>query len=123
VVGLGFAIMVVPTTIAALTGVPAAQTGVASALLNVSLQVGGALGVAVLSTVATMRTNAQLAAGQAGDTALVDGFTLAFVITAALMVLTAVLTIALFREQGRGEVVNVMELQKAELDTWEAPRS
>jgi EmrB/QacA subfamily drug resistance transporter len=124
VVGLGFAIMVVPATIAALTGVPAAQAGVASALLNVSLQVGGALGVAVLSSIAATRTSARLNAGRAGDAALVDGFTLAFLVAAALMVLTAVVALALFREQGRGEALDVMELQKkAEFATWEERRS
>lgn len=110
VVALGFAIMVVPTTIAALTGVPAAHTGVASALLNVSLQLGGALGVAVLSTAATTRTTGQLQAGQPPDVALVDGFGLAFGIASAVMVLTAVLTVLLFGEQGRGQKVDVAEI-------------
>ena len=97
VVGLGFAIMVVPTMIAALTGVPAAHTGVASALLNVSLQLGGALGVAVLSTAATTR---QLRAGQPTDVPLVDGFGLAFGIASAVMVFAAVLAALLFGELG-----------------------
>jgi EmrB/QacA subfamily drug resistance transporter len=117
VVGLGFAIMVVPTTIAALTGVAASHAGVASALLNVSLQVGGALGVAVLSAVATVRTSDRLRGGHGAEAALIDGFVLAFVLASVLMVLTAVLTIILFREQGRGDRVDVMELQRAGLDT------
>lgn len=102
--------MVVPTTIAALTGVPAAHTGVASALLNVSLQLGGGLGVAVLSTAATTRITGQLQAGQPPDVALVDGFGLAFGIASAVMVLTAVLTVLLFGEQGRGQKVDVAEI-------------
>jgi EmrB/QacA subfamily drug resistance transporter len=112
VVGLGFAIMVVPSTIAALTGVPSAHTGVASALLNVSLQVGGALGLAVLSTVATTET-----AGRVDPAALVDGFVVAFVAAAVLMVVTAVVALAMFRDEGRGETVDVMALQKAGLDS------
>jgi EmrB/QacA subfamily drug resistance transporter len=114
VTAVGFAIMVVPSTIAALTGVPAAHTGVASALLNVSLQVGGALGLAALSSVATSRS-----AGRPGPVALVDGFVLAFAVAAVLLILTAVLALALFRGEGRGERVNVMDLQKAELDPGE----
>jgi hypothetical protein len=102
--------MVVPSRIAALTGIPPAHTGVASALLNVSLQVGGAPGLAVLSTVATSRT-----AGRPGAGPLVDGFVLAFAAAALLLVLTAVMSLALFRDEGRGQQVNVMDLQKAQL--------
>jgi EmrB/QacA subfamily drug resistance transporter len=97
VVGIGFAIMVVPSTIAALTGVPSAHTGVASALLNVSLQVGGALGLAALSTVAGSRATA-------------------FVAAAGLMGATAIVALAMFRDEGRGRTVDVIALQKAELD-------
>jgi EmrB/QacA subfamily drug resistance transporter len=114
VVGLGFAIMVVPTTIAALTGVPAAHAGVASALLNVSLQVGGALGLAALSTAATARTTSQLQAGRPADAALVDGFALAFGIASAVMVLTAVVAVLLVGEQGRGQKVDLAELTQRE---------
>ncbi|SEP53562.1 MFS transporter [Amycolatopsis saalfeldensis] len=112
VVALGFAIMVVPSTVAALTGVPQAHTGIASAMLNVSLQVGGALGLAALSTVATSKT-----AGRAGSEALVDGFVFAFIAAAALMVVTAIVALFLFREDGRGGKVDVIALQKAELDS------
>jgi EmrB/QacA subfamily drug resistance transporter len=111
VAGIGFAIMVVPSTIAALTGVPPAHTGVASALLNVSLQVGGALGLAALSTVAGTQT-----AGRIGEEALVDGFVVAFAVAAALMVATATVAIALFRDEGRGQKVDLIALQQAELD-------
>jgi EmrB/QacA subfamily drug resistance transporter len=112
VVALGFAIMVVPSTIAALTGVPPAHTGIASALLNVSLQVGGALGLAVLSTVAGSET-----AGRVGEQALINGFVVAFVAAAALMVVTAIVAIAMFRDEGRGQKLDVIGLQKAELDS------
>jgi EmrB/QacA subfamily drug resistance transporter len=97
VVGAGFAIMVVPSTIAALTGVPAADTGVASALLNVSLQVGGALGLAAFSAAA-----GSLTAALAG--------------AAALMVATGMVAVTMFREEGRGAKVDVMALQQTELD-------
>ncbi|WP_345694456.1 MFS transporter [Nonomuraea thailandensis] len=110
VVSIGFAVMVVPTTIAALTEVAKAHSGIASALLNVSLQLGGALGLAVLSTAATTRNLSQ--AGTHPDTALVEGYAFAFALASALMAVTAVLAMVFFREQGRGQQVNVAELQK-----------
>src|ERR671927_95920 len=53
-VGIGFAF--VPISIAALAGVEAAEAGLASGLINTSQQIGGALGIAALSTIATSRT-------------------------------------------------------------------
>src|SRR5439155_10204746 len=77
-VGLGFSF--VPISIAALAGVPAAEAGLASGLINTSQQIGGALGIAALSTIASSRTDAKTAAGVALHPALVDGFTLAFIV-------------------------------------------
>lgn len=56
VMSVGLGMTFVPMTIAAVTGVPPEEAGLASGLLNTSQQVGGALGLAVLSTVATNRT-------------------------------------------------------------------
>src|SRR2546423_15048738 len=61
-VGLGFSL--VPATIAAVQGVPAAESGLASGVLNTSRLVGGALGLAVLSTLATSVTDNPPAAGR-----------------------------------------------------------
>jgi EmrB/QacA subfamily drug resistance transporter len=77
-VGIGFAF--VPISIAALAGVQPAEAGLASGLINTSQQIGGALGIAILSTIATTRTSDKLAAGTALHPALVDGFTLAFLV-------------------------------------------
>src|SRR6267154_1448952 len=62
-VGLGFSF--VPISIAALAGVRAAEAGLASGLFNTTQQIGGALGIAVLSTIATSRTGSAIAAGTA----------------------------------------------------------
>ena len=61
-VGLGLAF--VPVTIAAVTGTKPAEAGLASGLINTSQQVGGALGLAVLATISTGRTNDVFAAGE-----------------------------------------------------------
>src|SRR2546422_7778488 len=59
--GLGFGF--VTSTIAAVSGVNAREQGLASGLINTSQQIGGALGLAVLSTLATSRTNHAIASG------------------------------------------------------------
>src|SRR5437763_1523915 len=76
-VGLGFSF--VPISIAALAGVQPAEAGLASGLINTSQQIGGALGIAALSTIASSWTDNAVATGTALPSALVDGFTAAFV--------------------------------------------
>jgi EmrB/QacA subfamily drug resistance transporter len=77
--GLALGFSFVPISIAALAGVQPVEAGLASGLINTSQQIGGALGIAALSTIATTRTSDALAAGSAVDPALVHGFTAAFV--------------------------------------------
>jgi EmrB/QacA subfamily drug resistance transporter len=78
-IGVGIGFSFVPISIAALAGVQPAEAGLASGLINTSQQVGGALGIAALSTIATSQTSDAVASGAALDAALVDGFTAAFV--------------------------------------------
>ena len=76
-VGLGFSF--VPISIAALAGVQASEAGLASGLLNTSQQIGGALGIAALSAIATSTTTSDLKDGTAPALALTNGFQSAFV--------------------------------------------
>jgi MFS family permease len=92
-VGLGFSL--VPATIAAVQGVPAAESGLASGMLNTSRLVGGALGLAVLSTLATSRTNSKLTEGVATLQAHTDGYQLAFAVGAILCLLGAIAAVTL----------------------------
>jgi MFS family permease len=97
-VGLGFSF--VTTTIAAVAGVEEREAGLASGLINTSQQVGGALGLAVLATVATSRTEDVLAQGGgpgALPNALTEGFQSAFLGGAAFAVLGMVLALTLIR--------------------------
>jgi MFS family permease len=75
-VGLGFSF--VPVSIAALAGVTGKDAGLASGLINTSQQIGGALGLAILTTIATTHTESLLAEGEPAPNALTEGFSLAF---------------------------------------------
>ncbi|HEX6117214.1 MAG TPA: MFS transporter, partial [Solirubrobacterales bacterium] len=97
--GLGFAF--VTTTIAAMSGVKSHESGLASGLINTSQQIGGALGLAVLATLATTRTD-DLIASSGGDpaampNALNEGFQAAFLGGSAIAALGLVLTLVLIR--------------------------
>jgi hypothetical protein len=73
----------VPITLIATTGLAAEDAGLSSGLFNTSQQVGGALGLAVLSSLAATRTSHSVGVSHAA--ALVDGFQLAFLVGAGLM--------------------------------------
>ena len=77
-IGLGVGFSFVPISIAALAGVRPEDAGLAAGLLNTSQQVGGAVGIAVLASVAMASTRDSLAAGTAQAGALTDGFISAF---------------------------------------------
>jgi EmrB/QacA subfamily drug resistance transporter len=94
-VGLGFGF--VTTTIAAVSGVKEREQGLASGLINTSQQIGGALGLAVLSTIATTRTHNALATGASVPHALTDGFQTAFLGGSAIAALGFVATLVLIR--------------------------
>ena len=66
------------TTIAAVSGVEEEESGLASGLINTSQQVGGALGLAILSTIATSHTEGLVESGHGLKPALTDGFQIAF---------------------------------------------
>jgi len=94
--GLGFSF--VTTTIAAVSGVQETEAGLASGLINTSQQIGGALGLAVLSTIATSRAlDLTPAGGQPDAAALTEGFQTAFLGGAGFAALGFVLTLLLIR--------------------------
>jgi MFS family permease len=96
-VGLGFSF--VPVSIAALAGVPPREAGLASGLINTSQQIGGALGVAILTTVSTTTTSDELASGTPEAEALVDGFSVAFWVAAAFAAAAVVATLLTLRRE------------------------
>jgi EmrB/QacA subfamily drug resistance transporter len=95
--GLGIGFSFVPISIAALAGVQPAEAGLASGLFNTSQQIGGALGIAALSTIASSQTDSAVAAGTAIPEALVDGFTAAFLAGAGIAAVGIVAALTLIR--------------------------
>jgi EmrB/QacA subfamily drug resistance transporter len=97
VAGAGTAFAFIPISIAALAGVSEHQAGLASGLLNTSQQLGGAIGIAIASSVAVSHTNALLHAGNAAPAALTGGFQQAFWVLGAIALLAVPAIFALVR--------------------------
>jgi EmrB/QacA subfamily drug resistance transporter len=91
---LGFGMAFVPLTMSAVAGVSRAEAGIASGVFQTSRQVGGAVGLAVLATIAATRTKAVLATGPvthgAVRSALTAGYTRAFMVAAIAAAIAAV---------------------------------
>jgi MFS family permease len=96
-VGVGMAFSFIPMSIAALAGVAPDEAGLASGLINTSQQVGGALGVAIASTVAFTHANSLIKAGHDAASAQTSGFALGFWVIAGLSAAAVVATLALVR--------------------------
>jgi len=96
-VGLGFSF--VPVSIAALAGVTPREAGLASGLINTSQQIGGALGVAILTTVATTRFEGLVADGRDPAAAATGGYSLAFWVGVGFAVASLAATLLLLRRR------------------------
>jgi EmrB/QacA subfamily drug resistance transporter len=97
VAGAGTAFAFVPISIAGLAGVAEHEAGLASGLLNTSQQLGGAIGVAIASTVAATHLGTLLSQGKALDVALTSGFQWALWVCGSIGLLALPVTAALFR--------------------------
>ncbi len=102
--GLGAGLAFPALMTLAMSGATQSDAGLASGLVNTTVQVGGAIGLAVLATLATERTDSLLADGVSNASALNSGYHLAFLIGAALIGLAVVAAIAILRpEPAAGE--------------------
>ena len=106
--GIGLALTFVPMTIAGLTGVASSDAGVASGLINTSRQIGGAVGLAAVSTIA-ITASSGAADGSGAGAALTHGFQVSFAVLAGLAILGAALVAAFIEpRRPRGADVTVL---------------
>jgi EmrB/QacA subfamily drug resistance transporter len=105
VTGAGTAFAFIPISIAALAGVKEHQAGLASGLLNTSQQLGGAIGIAIASSVAVSHTKALLHAGSTAPAALTGGFQHALWVLGAIGLLAVPAIYALVRRDELSDAV------------------
>jgi MFS family permease len=119
VIGLGIGPAFATATIAALAGVPERESGVASGLSNTAFQIGIALGVAIVTTVAVSRSEDYLAANEGANplVVLTEGFQSAFLACVVLAAIGVALALALL---GRPRDV---PQERVELDVLAARRA
>jgi EmrB/QacA subfamily drug resistance transporter len=98
-VGVGIAFAFVPVSIAALAGVAEPEAGLASGLINTSQQIGGAIGVAVASTVFTSHFNTLVREGKSVPAALTSGYAWAFWALAAFGVAAFIVSLTSIRRE------------------------
>jgi EmrB/QacA subfamily drug resistance transporter len=122
-IGLGAGTAFAPLLSIAMADVPVADAGLGSGIVNVSMQMASALGLAVLSAIATGRTHQLESAGQATVVALTDGYRLAFLISAVLVGLgTVVAVVALDKSPARpGGTAEEVHLAEEELSAASEP--
>jgi EmrB/QacA subfamily drug resistance transporter len=115
--GVGLALAFIPISIGGLTGVRPSDAGIASGLINTSQQIGGAIGVAAATTIATTFTSRYLdshpGAAPLGGPALTHGFQIAFYALAAVAALGAVLAAVLVEPRAAAPKAEVVEIPAA----------
>jgi EmrB/QacA subfamily drug resistance transporter len=114
VAGAGTAFAFIPISIAALAGVSEDRAGLASGLLNTSQQLGGAIGIAIASSVAASHTQAQLHAGDAVPAALTGGFQTAFWVLGAIALLALPAIFALVGREELSDAVSKTTMRDAQ---------
>jgi MFS family permease len=108
--GLGAGLAFPSLMTLAMSGAGPTDSGLASGLVNTSVQVGGALGLAVLATLATERTDSLRADGDSVASALNSGYHLAYVIGAALVAVAVVIAVQVLRAAPAPEHAHASEL-------------
>jgi EmrB/QacA subfamily drug resistance transporter len=109
--GLSGGLSMLPLLTTAMSDVPERDAGLASGIVNVSMQVSAALGIAILGTLATDHTRGLVAAGASRASALTDGYHLAFTVGAGSAAVGALVALLVVRPQRPREEVGVVEAE------------
>jgi EmrB/QacA subfamily drug resistance transporter len=115
-IGIGAGLSFPSVMTLAMTGVRPEEAGLASGLVNTTLQVGGALGLAVLATLSTNRTSTLEAGGHGVHDALTSGYQLAFIVGAALVAVGLVVALTVIRSgnpAGEAAAIDAAEAEPA----------
>jgi len=119
--GLGAGMSIMPLLSISMSEVPIADAGLASGFGNVTLQVGAALGLAVLGSISTAQTKALIVQGDPLSVALSGGFRLAFVLAATSVVVGLGLVLMLLRSSdGGSRRSEPVRAERVEFDEAEA---
>jgi MFS family permease len=97
-VGMGSAFAFIPISIAALAGVAEDEAGLASGLIYTSQELGGALGIAIASSIAASHYNTLIRGGDSVNAALTGGFHSALYVSGAIALLAVPVTFLLIRK-------------------------
>jgi MFS transporter len=116
-IGLGIGSAFMPLLTIAMADVPATDAGLGSGITNVSQQVAGALGLAVLGTIATNLTNSLRAQHHALASSLVSGYHVAFAIGAASVAIGILIALAVLRTPGAPEIESAPAAEPTRLTT------
>ena len=103
-VGIALPCTFIPVSIAALAGVGPAEAGLASGLINTAQQIGGAIGVAVVSSVSFTHFNTLVREGTPAPYALTSGFQWAFWVMVGVAVAGILATLFLIRREELADV-------------------
>ena len=113
-VGFGAGNTFMPLLTIALAEVPTEDAGLASGMVNVSMQLSAALGLAVLGSVSSGRTALLLAQGVSPTTSLIDGFQLAFIVAGVCVAIGLVVSQVILRS-ATPKAEAVVELER---ESW-----
>ena len=102
-IGLGAGLAFPSLMTLAMSGATPQDSGLASGLVNTSVQVGGAIGLAVLATLASERSDSALAQGESAASALNSGYHLAYLVGAALIGVALVVALRVFKTEPAAE--------------------
>jgi EmrB/QacA subfamily drug resistance transporter len=113
-IGIGAGLSFPSVMTLAMGGVRPEEAGLASGLVNTTLQVGGALGLAVLATLSTSRTTNLVSGGDSTASALTSGYQLAFAVGAALVLGAVAIAVFVLRSGSPAGEESAVEAAEAE---------